>query len=123
MRGVEEVGACLKTGKGMIEMEPPEVLAFVAVLLLALYGCMCAIKRLLLFALKPRHTRLCMVVPLDKTVDNAEQHVRYARQLVLHFGWRLYVVDDGMTTEQREIVDRLLVDGIGEYASGEKKTR
>lgn len=104
-------------------MEPPEVLALVVVLLLALYGCTCAVKQLMLLYLKPRREHFCVVLPLDASVEGVEHHVRHAKHLALHYGWRLFVADHGMTKEQREIVDRLLRDGIGEYVADDKILR
>lgn len=91
-----------------------EAVALSVILLLALYGCTCLIKKLTLVCLKPKKEGLFVAVRLDELSTGVEQQVRYARAVALQSGWQLYVVDGGLSVEQRAIVDRLLCDGSGE---------
>ncbi len=86
-------------------MESLEIIAVIVVMLLALYGCACAIKETVRFMVKPRKSRLRLELILDDKVEGVEQQVRYAVAIVHHFGWPLYIIDQGMTDEQRRIVD------------------
>lgn len=91
------------------------MISLTVVLLLALYGCaqvfLCIGERLC----RPHKRRVLLVLPLDSTVTDTEQQIRYAQMLAKQYHLRLALVDRGIDDDTRQIAQLLLRSDIGEW--------
>lgn len=84
-----------------------ENITFAAVLLLALYGITCLLHRLMLAVLRPvKNIHSFTLAFLREDTENPEQIIRYFRTKA-DKNDVLMLVDNGMTEEQKRIVETL----------------